>query len=436
MQDTFTRNRFTLNLGFRVDRQDDSQVAGRVPENPFFPTLMPAIEFPGVDAGIVWTDFSPRIGATYDVQGDGRTVVSSSYATYYGQMSPGQLSSQLAATGAVFVRYPWTDANGDEFVQPSEVNTSVPFLSKSDAYDPANPANAFAPAVIDPNIQNDRTREFLVGFDRQLGSQMAFGASYIWRKYDNFAWTDRLNWDSSNYRAVQYTPTTCPAGARCETVTYYEPATQLPSATQYTNQDGRYRNFNGVEVTFTKRMANRWSMSGSYAYNDATETFETAALEDPTCVQNVCPGTNEYAPESAGSGIGNVFQNAKWLVKLNGRVQLPYDFNFAANMLGRQGFPFPQSILTPNRANGGGQAQVQLDPMGTNRYDNMFTVDLRFDRTFRFNTVTIIPAIDVFNLSNSNTVLAMNRQQAATNANVISGIMPPRVARLGVAVRW
>jgi hypothetical protein len=129
-------------------------------------------------------------------------------------------------------------SNGDTFVQPAEVNTSVPFLSKSNAYDPANPANALAPAVIDPDIKNDRTREFIVGFDRQVGSQMAFGASYIWRKYDNFAWTDRLNWDSSNYRAVEYTPTTCPAGARCETVTYFEPTTQLPSAPKSPSRSG------------------------------------------------------------------------------------------------------------------------------------------------------------------------------------------------------
>ena len=106
--------------------QDDSRPAADVPENPFFPTLMPAISFQGADAGVTWKNFSPRIGVTYDLKGDGRNVLSSSYATYYGQMSPGQLSSQLAATGAVFVRYPWTDANGDGFVQPAEVNTTVP----------------------------------------------------------------------------------------------------------------------------------------------------------------------------------------------------------------------------------------------------------------------------------------------------------------------
>ena len=183
-----------------------------MPENPFFPQLMPAIDFQGADAGVVWKDFSPRIGATYDLKGDGKTVVSSSYAIYYGQMAPGQLSANLAATGAVFVRYPWTDTNGDTFVQPSEVNTSVPFLSKSNAYDPANPTSTTSPTTVDPNVKNDRTREFIVGFDRQVGTQMAVGASYIWRKYDRFLWTDRLNWSTANYREVAYTATDLPGG--------------------------------------------------------------------------------------------------------------------------------------------------------------------------------------------------------------------------------
>ena len=67
-------------------------------------------------------------------------------------------------------------------------------------------------------------------------------------------------------------------------------------------------------------MANRWSANASYAYNNAVEHFGTAALEDPTCVADVCPGDFQYAPESAGSGIGNVFQNSKWLAKVSGRV--------------------------------------------------------------------------------------------------------------------
>jgi len=437
IQDTFTKNRFTLNLGVRYDMQDDAQLASDVPQNPFFPQLMPAISFKGADAGVLWKDLSPRIGATYDLKGDGRNVLSASYAIYYGQMSPGQLSGQLAAVGAVFVRYPWADANGDGFVQPAEVNTSVPFLSKSTAYDPNNPTSTTSPTQVDPNVKNDRTREFIVGFDRQLNSQMAVGGSYVWRKYDRFAWNDTIGLTSADYRAVNYQPTCSVAGARCSTVTYYEPTIQLPSANIYTNRPDRFRDFNGVELTFQKRMANRWAANFSYAYNNAVEHFDSAAsYEDPSCVVATCPGAFQYAPEAAGSGIGNVFQNSKWAIKGSGRVQLPYSVNLALSYLGRQGFPFPQSVTTPNRANGAGTTQILLDTLGDVRLDNLHTVDFRVDKTLRFGSITLVPAIDVFNLTNTNTVQAINRNQAATNANTVSGIIAPRVARFGINVRW
>ncbi len=75
-------------------------------------------------------------------------------------------------------------------------------------------------------------------------------------------------------------------------------------------------------------------------------------------------------------------------------------------------------------------------PLGDNRYDNLHTVDLRVDRTFKFGSVSVVPAVDLFNLTNTNTVQAMNKNQAAANANQVSGILPPRIARFGVAVRW
>ena len=131
-----------------------------------------------------------------------------------------------------------------------------------------------------------------------------------------------------------------------------------------------------------------------------------------------------------------MFQNSKWLVKFSGRVMLPWDINVAASYLGRQGFPFPQSITTPNRANSAGTAQVLLDPLGDVRLDNLHTFDLRVDRPFRFGSVSIVPAIDVFNVTNTNTVMAVNRNQAAANANTVSGIIAPRVMRFGLNVRW
>ena len=435
VQDTFTVNRLTLNLGFRYDIQDDEAVAGRVPENPIFPLLMPAIDFQGADAGVTWKDFSPRVGLTYDLTGDGRNIFSTWYSTYYGQMGPGQLSNQLAVTGAVFVRYPWADANNDGFVQPAEVNTTVPFLSKSNAYDPANPTSTTSPTRVDPDVKNDRTREFIVGFDRQLANNMAVGASYIWRKYDQFLWNDRDNFSSANYVAVNFQATCTVAGARCEPTTYFQPNIQIPSPNVYTNQPDRYRDFNGFELTFQKRQSNKWSMNASYAYNNAIDHWDSPnAYEDPTNIA-VLDGF-QYTPESGGSGIGGIFQNAKWLFKMSGRVTTVWDINVAGGFSIRQGYPFPQFILSPARANGAGTANLQLDPLGDVRLENLQMIDARIDRVFRFGQLQLVPAVEIFNLGNVNTVAAFNRNQAATNANTVSGIIAPRVARFGLQVRW
>ena len=141
-------------------------------------------------------------------------------------------------------------------------------------------------------------------------------------------------------------------------------------------------------------------------------------------------------PEAGGSGIDNVFINAKWLVKLSGRYTTWGDINVAASYSVRQGYPFAQSILSPNRANQGGQVRILLDPLGEQRYEGLQLVDLRIDRNFRFGQLQLVPTVDIFNLGNQSTVLAQRILQAATNANQISGIVAPRVARFGLQVRW
>ena len=66
---------------------------------------------------------------------------------------------------------------------------------------------------------------------------MAVGGSYVWRKYDQFLWNDRDGYSSANFARCPYAADdACPAGARCETVTYFQPTIQQPSANVYTNR--------------------------------------------------------------------------------------------------------------------------------------------------------------------------------------------------------
>lgn len=435
-EDAYTVSRLTLTSGVRLDVQGDEARPAAVPASPLAPILLPAVAFPGADANVTWTDLSPRVGLTYDLTGKGRTLINASYANYYGQMAPGQLSGELAATDAVFVRYPWTDGNGDGFVQLNEVNTAGAPLSRSAAYDPASPANFRSPGFVDPDIQSDRTREFVVGFDHELAPNMGIGASYIRRRYDRFSWQDRVGFTSADYRAVRYAPAGCPAGARCGQVTYYEPTTPLPAAFVRANTPDRSRGYNGLEVTFRKRQSGRWSASASYALNSAVDHYDSAgAYEDPTNIASLDGA--QYAPESTDSGIDSVFTNARWLLRGTGSYRLPWSgVTISGAFQSRQGYPFPQSVLSPDRANSAGTVQVLLDPPGAVRLDALRYADLRIDRRFAIGAVTVTGSLDVFNVGNAGTVLARRRNQAAANANAISGILAPRVLRFGFRVGW
>ena len=65
---------------------------------------------------------------------------------------------------------------------------------------------------VDPNLKNDTTDEFIVGVDREVGKGFAVGANYIWRRYGNFAWSDRQGITSADWVATTFTPAaaTCP----------------------------------------------------------------------------------------------------------------------------------------------------------------------------------------------------------------------------------
>ena len=444
-QDTFTKNRFTVNLGIRWDSQTDEALASVVPANPIAPQFLPAIDFPGVESPVTFNDISPRIGVNYDIFGTGRTVARTSYSTYYGQLATGGLSGNQVAIGSVFVRGNWIDANGDRTVTANELTYPAAPV-KSATLNLANPTNFLSPGRLDPDLKNDRTREFIVGLDHELMPGVGVGASYIWRKYDQFQFTNRDNWSSANF-VERNVNVTCAANAICGPISYYVATSAQPTPYQISNTPDRYRNYNGLELTLDKRYSNRWMANASFAYNDAKDYFDSpASYVDPTNV-NTTNGY-EFAPESGGSGIDSVFTSAKWLVKASGMYTLPfYAINVAANTQYRQGYPHPAAIQVTNRGNGLGNVNVLVEPLGERRLENTFILDFRVDRAFQVSRFRFVPSVDIFNATNANTEQSRRRVMATynhatgvttlpSNANNISSIIAPRIIRFGVRVTW
>jgi hypothetical protein len=139
-QDTITHGKMTVQLGLRYDQNHDQALTSAVTSNYIVPGILPAVTFGGADPGIVFHNFAPRLGATYDISGDGKTIVHANYSMYWGQVGTGGVSSQLNPVTSVALRYQWIDANHDSFVEPSEIYDSkgVPLLAGG------NPANFLA----------------------------------------------------------------------------------------------------------------------------------------------------------------------------------------------------------------------------------------------------------------------------------------------------
>ena len=458
VQDTLTRGRVTAQLGVRYDRNHDVAEAATIGANPLGGPWLPAINFSGADPGVTFNNFSPRLGLTYDLQGNGKTLARANYAFYYGQVGLGTIAGEINPVASTGLRYPWVDANGDKFAQAGEILLSAnPLALLQGNWSAANPANTQSANTVDPNLKNDTTNEFIVGIDREVGAGFAVGANYIWRRYGNFQWEDRNGIVTADWIATSFTPpaAACPgadnrtAAASCPTVTFYQPAFQQPTVFTYANAPGYNRTYNGFEMTGRKRMSNRWLMNTSFSFNStvfnynafsgsnnqSSGTSGTVPLtEDPT--NRAQRNGNQYDFLTSGSGLGNVYVNAKWLFKLSGLYNLPYDINVSAFYNARQGYPFERGILSPSRINGGNTVFIVLDPIGDNRLPNYQNLDFHVDRRFRFGTASILPSLDMFNVTNGNTIQAIRGTQNAANANQIQAILAPRVVRFGLRVNW
>ncbi len=316
--------------------------------------------------------------------------IRASYARYYSQRGTSDLSSTYNTVGATYVEFPWNDKNKDQVVQMNEV-TSYTLLSSGGNYNAADPANPVSPNKVDPNIKNEADDEFLVGFDKQVGPDIGVSASYIYRKYNNIRTTYYYNsttgvlLTADNYKQYTYTPdcSTAPAGARCQPVAFWGPVdangnpANRPTSYIYMNQPDFYRNYNGFEVALRKRMSHRWMANASLAVNSAKRFYtSSAAYQDPTNIDKY--NGAQYAQESTSSGLDNVFVNARWVARLTGAYQLPYDIGVAGFYNARGGYPFLPSVNVVSSAlrKNDGTIQVLLDPLGDVRLPKFQTVDL------------------------------------------------------------
>ena len=348
-----------------------------MPGHPFAPEWLPPVAFGGADAGVVWNDISPRLGVTCDLMGTGKTVVKASYALYYGQRSPSQVVNTLNPVTAVQIRFPWTDLNGDSFVTRDESISAFVRRWSRVTMTRTTRRHSDRPA---PSIGRQERPDAGVhrGVRSRSDGEPCRGRQLHLPQCDRFTWDDKVGLTSANYVERTFTPSaaSCPAaGARCDTVTFFEPNIPVPGAFVFTNVPDRCRDYNGVEFQLNKRCSNKWMGLVSFAFNDASDHWDSRTRSK---IRPAGPGaarrsTPRACPARPTRRIRRQrhrqhLQQRRVDVQGAGDVRCPGTSTSPSSSSRVKGYPFPQAVRIASRANRGGLVDVLLEPLGDTRH--------------------------------------------------------------------
>ena len=282
--------RVTLNYGVRWEPYLPQSIANgavftfdmdkflRGERSPRFSNAPAGLVYPG-DPGFIgrsginkqWTNLAPRVGVAWDVTGDGRTSIRSSYGKAFdfvdGQflinttVAPPWGAEIIIPTPAGKFENPWLGVpSGNIFPVPENPGVNAPFPS----------AGSFLP--VQPDLKATQVHSWNATVQRQIGENLAVSGGYI-GSYTTHLW---------NVRAINpgvYLPqATCtlPDG---RTYTPCSTNTNLNSRRLISMQNWRdgqllgsldlyddqgHQTYNGMLLTFQRRSVNGLSINGNY----------------------------------------------------------------------------------------------------------------------------------------------------------------------------
>ena len=441
IQDQWTIQKLTLNLGARINNFNGHAPETQMPAGPW----VAARDFEPTKNSPNWTNVNPRIGAAYDLFGNGRTAVKLSlgrYTPYSIAAVDVPANNQAASTTRT-----WNDADGN-YVPDCDLRSSVPNGECGGWSDltfgqfrAANTRRA-SDALGGFNGQ-DYNWQGSVSLQHQLRDNVALNVGYFRTWYGGFLVSDNQAVTAADYDSFCVTAPSdsrLPDGGGNQICGLYD---IKPAAfgrvsnvvSQATNYGKLSEVYNGVDITLNARFANGAQFGGGTSIGrTATDTCTLNAL--PQVLSTTVVGTGENTPTgiltprtSEFCHISRPWASATQL-KLLGIFPLPWDFQVSATYQNIPGIPvtasraFTNAEIRPSLGRDLGQcrgaticnASVVIDmiPPNTEFEDRLNQVDLRFTRTIRFGKVRVRGNADVYNLLNAGDVLNMTTRYAGT----------------------
>lgn len=430
IQDNWTiMNRLTLNLGLRYDASSASLPAQYAEEVPAWLWLDPVYfarhDYSKVDNLLTFNNLSPRLGLTFDIFGNRRTVAKASFSRYRDYLQQAMVYAVNPNTYSLRY-YVWVDLNADALKGPEDYYINAYEMGRG-TEDPRS--------LIDPDVKAPFWNEFIVGVDHELFANFRLGVSYIHKNnvniYENVERNADLNW------GTQYTVTDPGYDGAFGTVddaslTVYD-RTRPQEPFIQTNPKEAKRKYQALELVFEKRMSNRWQLLGSVVFSKYVGNIGAAQAQNMESAFDT--------PNYLINRYGRLDYDRPLIIKFQGTYQLPFGINLSGYIIHSSGAPFNRilQVWTPNSQS---YVTVNAEEQGSRRQPSQNRLDLRLEKEFGIGAFGKLGVfMDVYNaLNNAYLDISSDFQgiiqpdgsfiEAATWQKV-SAISSPRVLKLG-----
>jgi outer membrane receptor protein involved in Fe transport len=421
IQDTITvAGRVTFNLGLRFDRSsvDLKDSFKQAAANPLSIQLGEAFiepvallnpydagQFPSWGEMLTWNSFSPRLGISIDILGNGRTLLKGAYARYHDLLKSQSVIPLNAYYFGRSHQFFWFDETQDQ-----EVNTGdafLPFPEDYRIYAPDSFQRVRADGIEPPLIE-----EVNLGIEHELFKDFSVRLGYIYKKKDRilenvlYSLDEDLEWYQGAAQEGWWIPfdTTVPAGANnyggSALTLYYRSRNAPPAFYRLNNVLELERTYKGLELVVRKRMSNNWQFLGSVVYSKTRgnlgvgadfKTYFSPAADDPNYFVNL-------SPDSV------VDTDIPLVVKLMGTYRFPWEFHLSLFYAYYRGTPWARdvTVVPPEQWAEDNQAlafptRVLTEPSGSRRHDGRSSLNFRLEKDFQTGFGRVNAALDVYN---------------------------------------
>lgn len=437
--------RLTLNIGLRFDHQEG--IIPKQGEERGTTTYGGKVYDPRVTESfkpIIWNTFAPRLGAVFDLTGDGKTAIKASFSRYYianilqwfVTVNPNSFISWR-------VRYTYDSATGKWKPVPS-----------SSSYYMYN-FSATAEAQMDPNLKAPYLDEFVIGVERELITDLRFGIRYI-KKWDrdllegvDLNALDYEKYKTGNYDILDpslwfiFKSVTATDPYYSQKVTFWnETDTLMPTKTFYTNPAGAKRDYDGVEISLDKRFSHRWALSASFVWQKSRGLIGTD-FDDSWSGQSYynTPNAHIYAE-------GRFPAEREYQIKVQGTWHAPWGILISGYYRYLEGNRWTRQIRSGDLglSLGQGNTTIYAEPRGSRKQDPLSLCDMRFEKSFTLpgragNVALFVDVFNLFNVSIPTGVWSRSSSTTTVNNKIVqfgdlNSLTDPRIFRLGFRYRF